>query len=67
MITKLKESGSDDNSLNATKDKMLIEQLEFLKNRISQMTLELEEKERTIQAIEAEKSEYAKKFDTLEF
>jgi|JI9StandDraft_1071089.scaffolds.fasta_scaffold72492_2 hypothetical protein len=35
MITKLKESGSDDNSLNATKDKMLIEQLEFLKNRIS--------------------------------
>lgn len=68
MISKLKEAEKgEQDSLNVTKDKMLIEQLEFLKARISQITQELEEKERVIQTIEAEKSEYAKRFDTLEF
>lgn len=72
LISKLKTDEQENKKLgesviSTTKDKMLAEQLDFLQGRITAMQRELEEKEATIQLIEQEKGEYARKFETLEF
>jgi len=68
MIDKLKQTNSSsESSLDNTKDKLLVDQLGFLKLRINQMAQELEDKEQTIQQIEKEKGEYGRKYETLEF